>query len=75
MHTTTTELQHNLKNIMLAVDRNEPVIVMHNGKPKAEIIAIAHRSQSNVRKHPFFAMSSEQISVETEINRLRADRY
>jgi len=75
MHTTTTELQDNLKNIMLAIERNESVIVMNHGKPKAEIRPISRRFHSDVRKHPFFAMSKEQISVEKEINQLRGERY
>jgi len=75
MKTSAAELRYNLKDVMLAVDRNESVTVMYHGKPKAEIRRIAHPSQSDVRKHPFFAMTDNQMSVEEQMDQLRGSRY
>ncbi len=75
MQTSAAELRYNLKDVMLAVERNEPVTVLYHGKPKAEIRPIAHPSQSNVRQHPFFAMADDQMSVEAEMDQLRGSRY
>lgn len=75
MQTSAAELRYNLKDVMLAVERNEPVTVLYHGKPRAEIRPIAHPSESNVRQHPFFAMIDDQRSVEEEIEQLRGSRY
>lgn len=75
MQTSAAELRYNLKDVMLAVERNESVTVLYHGKPKAEIRAIARPSLTNVRQHPFFAMSDHQLPVEEEVDQLRGLRY
>jgi len=75
MQTSAAELRYNLKDVMLAVERNEPVTVLYHGKPRAEIRPIARQSQSNVRQHLFFGMANDQMSVEAEMDQLRGSRY
>jgi len=75
MQTSAAELRYNLKDVMLAVERNEPVTVLYHGKPRAEIRPIAHPSKTSVQQHPFFAMSDDDEPVEAVMEQLRGSRY
>ncbi len=75
METSAADLRYNFKDVMRAVERNEPVTVLYHGKPKAEIKAIVRPSQKKVAAHPFFGMSDAETSVEEEMLKLRGLRY
>jgi len=75
MKTNAVDLRRNMKDIMRAVGRNEPVTVLYHGKEKAMILPIEHASSASVRSHAFFAMNQGDVSVENMINGLRDGRY
>ncbi len=75
MKTNAVDLRRNMKDIMRAVERNEPVTVLYHGKEKAMIRPIEQTSASSVRSHAFFGMNEDDIAVETVIDGLRDGRY
>jgi len=75
MKTNAVDLRRNMKNIMRAVERNEPVTVLYHGKEKAIILPIEQASASSVRNHAFFGMNQDDDAVETVIDGLRNGRY
>jgi len=75
MKTNAVDLRRNMKDIMRAVERNEPVTVLYHGKEKAMIRPIEQTSASSVRSHAFFGMNEDAAAVETVIDGLRDGRY
>jgi len=75
MKTNAVDLRRNMKDIMRAVERNEPVTVLYHGKEKAMIRPIEQTSASSVRIHAFFGMNEDDVAVETVIDGLRDGRY
>jgi len=75
MKTNAVDLRRNMKDIMRAVERNEPVTVLYHGKEKAMIRPIEQTSASSVRSHAFFGMIQDDVTVETVIDGLRDERY
>jgi len=55
MKINAVDLRRNMKDIMRAVDRNEPVTVLYHGKEKAMIRPIEQTAASSVRSLPFLA--------------------
>ncbi len=51
MKINAVDLRRNMKDIMRAVDRNEPVTVLYHGKEKAMIKQSIKTSASPVRSH------------------------
>ncbi len=74
MKINAVDLRRNMKDIMRAVDRNEPVTVLYHGKEKAMILPIEQTSFSSVRSHAFFGMNQDDIAVESVIDGLRDGR-
>jgi len=64
-----------MKDIMRAVERNEPVTVLYHGKEKAMIRPIEKAFESSVRSHAFFGMNKDDIAVEIVMDGLRDGRY
>jgi len=75
MKTNAVDLRRNMKDIMRAVERNEPVTVLYHGKEKAMIRPIKKTSASSVRSHAFFGMNRDDVIVESVIDGLRDKRY
>ncbi|MDQ6987283.1 MAG: type II toxin-antitoxin system prevent-host-death family antitoxin [Mariprofundaceae bacterium] len=75
MKTNAVDLRRNMKDIMRAVERNEPVTVLYHGKEKAMIRAIEQTSASSVRSHAFFGMNQDNSTVERVMDGLRNGRY
>jgi len=75
MKTNAVDLRRNMKDIMRAVERNEPVTVLYHGKEKAMIRPIERTSALSVRNHAFFGMNEDTESVEDMIDGLRDGRY
>jgi len=75
MKTNAVDLRRNMKDIMRAVERNEPVTVLYHGKEKAMIHPIEQTSASSVRSHAFFGMNKDDIAVEIVMDGLRDGRY
>jgi len=75
MKTNAVDLRRNMKDIMRAVGRNEPVTVLYHGKEKAMILPIEQASASSVCNHAFFGMMKDDMAVESVIDGLRDGRY
>jgi len=75
MKTNAVDLRRNMKDIMRAVERNEPVTVLYHGKEKAMIRPIKKASALSVCSHAFFGMNQNDVAVETVIDGLRDGRY
>jgi prevent-host-death family protein len=75
MKTNAVDLRRNMKDIMRAIERNEPVTVLYHGKEKAMIQPIKKTSASSVRSHAFFGMNQDDIAVEKVMDDLRGGRY
>ena len=75
MKTNAVDLRRNMKDIMRAVGRNEPVTVLYHGKEKAMILPIDQTSASSVRAHAFFGMNLDDVAVESVVDDLRGGRY
>ena len=63
-----------MKDIMRAVERNEPVTVLYHGKEKAMIRPIEQVATASVRRHAFFGMIEDEVCVESVIDGLRNGR-
>jgi len=74
MKTNAVDLRRNMKDIMRAVERNEPVTVLYHGKEKAMILPIEKASSASVRSHAFFGMNQDDSAVENIIDGLRDGR-
>ncbi len=75
MKTNAVDLRRNMKDIMRAVGRNEPVTVLYHGKEKAMILPIEQATVSSVHNHAFFGMMKDDMAVESVIDGLRDGRY
>jgi len=75
MKTNAVDLRRNMKDVMRAVDRNEPVTVLYHGKEKAMIRPIEQTSASSVHNHAFFGMNRGETPVKSVIDGLRNGRY
>jgi len=75
MKTNAVDLRRNMKDIMRAVARNEPVTVLYHGKAKAVIRPVTQTSASSVRSHAFFGMIQDEGDVESVMDGLRDGRY
>jgi len=75
MKTNAVDLRSNMKDILRAVGRNEPVTVLYHGKEKAMILPIEQAPSGSVRTHAFFGMNRDGAVVENVIDGLRNGRY
>ena len=76
METSIVDLRYKTNAILAALDNNENVVVLYNGKPKALITPIPHKNQAKITQHPFFNMrADDEKTVLDELNSLRARRY
>ncbi|MDQ6993164.1 MAG: type II toxin-antitoxin system prevent-host-death family antitoxin [Mariprofundus sp.] len=75
MKTNAVDLRRNMKDIMRAVDRHEPVKILYHGKERAVILPIKQPVAPAIRNHPFFGMDKDEGYVEAVIDKLRDGRY
>lgn len=76
MKASIVDLRYNMKAILKALDRNEPVEVLYHGKLKGTIIPSLVRGPIKIKHHPYFGMSKhKKLSVEKEMKKLREERY
>lgn len=69
------DVSHNMKDILSALDRNEPVTLLYHGKAKAVISPIKETNQNVVKEHSFFGMLDDETPVDDIMNSLRGGRY
>ena len=76
MKASVVDLRYRMRNILKALDRNEPVTILYHGREKAVITPIGASQDISVADHPFFGMKSKsKESVEDTMQRLRGGRY
>jgi hypothetical protein len=70
-----TKLPYKSVDILKALDRNENVVLLHQGKIKGIISPAKKESVKRVKDHPFFGMYKEtKVSVLDELENLRSPK-
>ena len=75
MKASVVDLRYRMSEVLKALDRNEDVSIMCQGKLKGVIKAAKEKSKCKVSEHPFFNMYKNGGSVEELMDRLRGGRY
>lgn len=75
MQATIVDLRYHMSDVLKALDRNEDVDILYRGKTKGVLMAKVTCPFKKVQEHPFFNMRGSELSVETEMDRLRGGRY
>ncbi len=77
MQATVVDLRYNMHDALKALDRNEKVTVLYQGKVNGILIPSKEMKSIIITEHSFFGMSSEDTgkSVLDEINDLRKLSY
>lgn len=79
MRASIVDLRYRMKDVLLALERNERVTVTYRGKVKGVIVPKgekAGKSKKAMREHPFFGMTAGDTRPVEEIMRdLRKPRY
>lgn len=80
MKASVVDLRHRMRDILRAVDRNEPVTILYHGKERALIVPLPKRGERPMRieDHPFFGMWADREDmedVEAYVRKLREPRY
>jgi hypothetical protein len=74
MEASFTELQNNIEEILLALERNEEVTLLHRGKVKGVIVPAG--TDRRVADHPFFGMKRDDGRTADDImDELRGGRF
>lgn len=79
MKATVLDMRRNMKDILRALDQNEPVTILHRGKKKGVIIpaGMSETSGLSVSNHPAFGMwkdRGDMGDVEQFVRKLRKPR-
>jgi antitoxin (DNA-binding transcriptional repressor) of toxin-antitoxin stability system len=79
MNATILDLRRNMKDVVAALDRNEPVILTYRGKKKAVMVPCAGRKPAiSVAEHPAFGMWADRADladVAAHVRALRKGRF
>lgn len=79
MKASTVDLRYHMKDVLKALDRNEPVEVLYRGKVKGVIIPKSHKSMAklkDMKDHPLFGMiKNADKSVDEVMQELRGARH
>ncbi len=76
MEASIVDLRYKMKDILKALDRNEPVTILYRGKIKGIINPAKKPRSCNIHDHPFFGMlKEEEKPVEEVMEELRGPRY
>ena len=75
MKASIIDLRYRMKDILLALERNETVQILYHGKVKGTIQPPAKDGSVRVEEHPFFGMHMDGLNVEEEMDRLRGGRH
>lgn len=75
MQATIVDLRYHMSDVLKALDRNEDVDILYRGKTKGVLMAKVKCPCKKVQEHPFFNMRGSELSVETEMDRLRGGRH
>ena len=72
------DLRYNMKAVLAALDRGEPVTVLHRGKERARLVPIDATEKTNSGAHPAFGMwrSRKDLEDVTQyVRRIRQPRF
>ncbi len=77
MKATIVDLRYKMKEILKALEKNEPVEVLYHGKVKGIIMPAKRKVSTRVKDHPFFGIRAKDIQkpVLEELEDLRKARY
>lgn len=79
MRASVVDLRYRMKDVLLALERNERVTVTYRGKVKGVIVPKGEKSEKSrrlMRQHPFFGMNADDMRpVEEVLRDLRKPRY
>ncbi|MGB0723304.1 MAG: type II toxin-antitoxin system Phd/YefM family antitoxin [Gammaproteobacteria bacterium] len=80
MHASIVDLRYKMKDVIRALDRNEPVTILYHGKVKGTIQPASSAQQArpatSAEQHPFFGMTADaEPSVEAVMEELRGPRH
>ncbi|MXW77464.1 MAG: type II toxin-antitoxin system Phd/YefM family antitoxin [Gemmatimonadetes bacterium] len=74
MKASITDLRRRMKDILLALDRNESVTILYRGKEKAILSPIRQRTRKPVKDHEAFGMwrdRKDMADVDAYVRNLR----
>ncbi len=76
MKASIVDLRYKMKDVLLALDRNETVQILFHGKLKGTLIPPKIETKKEIKDHPFFGMNrDDKESVERIMDELRGSRY
>jgi len=78
MQATIVDLRYNMKDVLKALARKEPVKIIYHGKEKGVIFPVKSRTYQKVSDHPFFGMaqaSGVKTPVQTIMDNFRKGRH
>ena len=75
MKASIIDLRYRMKDVLLALERNEAVEILYHGKVKGTIQPPRGDGQLRVEDHPFFGMRLGGPGAGGEMDRLRGGRY
>lgn len=77
MEASIVDLRYNMKNVLMALDRNEEVKVFYHKKLVGTIVPTSSKkSKMSIMDHPFFGMHADETkSVESQMEEMRGGRY
>ncbi len=77
MKASMLDLRRRMREVLAALDRNEPVTITYRGKDKAIMYPVRKRSPMRASEHPSFGMwrdREDMQDVEAYIRKLRKPR-
>jgi len=69
METSLSGLRYKIKDILLALERNEEITLLYRGKVRGVIMPAENTKK--VREHPFFGMKQNSDNTEEILKSLR----
>jgi antitoxin (DNA-binding transcriptional repressor) of toxin-antitoxin stability system len=77
MKASIVDLRYKMNDVLKALDRNEEVTILYQGKEKGKIVPSGNNSTvKKVSDHPFFdSQEATNETIENVMKQLRSDRY
>lgn len=79
MNATIVDLRYRMRDVLSALDRGEPVTVLHRGKPRAKLVPTNPDGEApSIRSLPFAGMwrdREEMADPTAYVENLRKPRY
>ena len=64
MKASILDLRRRMSEVLRALDRNEPVSILHRGKPKGIIYPATRENRLSVTEHPAFGIWKDRDDLE-----------